>query len=423
MVTAINNLETQNTVISIELCLQGVSAHVVADSLVVEDTLNAADGTHGNILVPYAAVGEFHDILLGDLANGTLNVLSREATASGDDLATNVLSNGSGAVKREEDRSLELSLSTLDLSGRDVEAQACPFTESEVDQFIEAGQVLGDKVDTPETKGVFFFLSQSPCTRKILQISKNSPSVTVASGETHEAVGEALVVDVGAELAAKVRGVTHGTVPVANNGLRDQAGEVVVVLPAHTLNGEGNVGRGESVITESDFGANELGGTLLLGGEGLGSGGWGLAGEATEVLLSQSDELFVGDTTSTNQNHAVSGVVGLDVVDQVVPVDGLDVLLGTEDGATKRLALESSGVKVVENNLLELLVNLLLLTQDDVPLTLNGTGLQLRVLKDVCEDVDGLGDIVVEGLRVVDGVFPLEAAISSTLSKNISSII
>ena len=74
-------------------------------------------------------------------------------------------------------------------------------------------------------------------------------------------------------------------------------------------------------------------------------------------------------------------------------------------------------MKVVENNLLELLVNLLLLTQDDVPLTLNGTGLQLRVLKDVCEDVDGLGDIVVEGLRVVDGVFPLEAVISSTLSR------
>lgn len=252
---------------------------------------------------------------------------------------------------------------------------------------------------------------------KDLQISKNSPSVTVASGEAHEAVGETLVVDMGTELAAKVRGVTHGTVPVANNGLGDQASEVVVVLPAHTLDGKGNVGRGESVITESDFGANELGGTLLLGGKGLGSGGWGLAGEATKVLLGQSDELLVGDTTSTNQDHAVSGVVGLDVVDQVLPLDGLDVLLGTEDGATKRLALESSGVEVVENNLLELLVNLLLLTQDNVPLTFNGTGLQLRVLKDVCEDVDGLGDIVVEGLRVVNSVFPLEATISSTLSK------
>lgn len=252
---------------------------------------------------------------------------------------------------------------------------------------------------------------------KDLQISKNSPSVTVASGEAHEAVGETLVVDMGTELAAKVRGVTHGTVPVANNGLGDQASEVVVVLPAHTLDGKGNVGRGESVITESDFGANELGGTLLLGGKGLGSGGWGLAGEATKVLLGQSDELLVGDTTSTNQDHAVSGVVGLDVVDQVLPLDGLDVLLGTEDSATKRLALESSGVEVVENNLLELLVNLLLLTQDNVPLTFNGTGLQLRVLKDVCEDVDGLGDIVVEGLRVVNSVFPLEATISSTLSK------
>ena len=226
-----------------------------------------------------------------------------------------------------------------------------------------------------------------------------------------------LVVHDGAKLAAKIRRVAHGTVPVTNDGLGDQAGEVVIVLPAQTLDGKGNVGRGKSVITESDFGADELGSPLLLKRESLGGRGRGLAGEATEVLLGQSDELLVGDTTSTNQDHAVSGVVGLDVVDQVLPLDGLDVLLGTEDGATKRLALESSGVEVVENNLLELLVNLLLLTQDNVPLTFNGTGLQLRVLKDVCEDVDGLGDIVVEGLRVVDGVFPLEAVISSTLSR------
>ena len=221
----------------------------------------------------------------------------------------------------------------------------------------------------------------------------------------------------GAKLAAEEGGLAHSTVPVANDGLGDQTGEVVIILPADTLDGESNVSRRDGVVTETDLRADELGGALHLGSESLGGGGRGLAGEATEVLLGEADELLVRDATGTDKDHAVSGVVGLDVVDQVVPLDGLDVLLGTEDGATKRLALESSGVKVVENNLLELLVNLLLLTQDDVPLTLNGTGLQLRVLKDVCEDVDGLGDIVVEGLRVVNSVFPLEATISSTLSK------
>ena len=246
---------------------------------------------------------------------------------------------------------------------------------------------------------------------------KDSPSVAVAGGETHKAVGKVVVANECTELTAEVRRVAHGTVPVANNGLRDESGEVVLILPANTLDSKSNVRRRNRVVTESDIGTDELRSLLLLSGNGHGSRARGLAGEVAKVLLSESDQLIVRNTTSSNQDHAVSGVVGLDVVDQVLPLDGLDVLLGTEDGATKRLALESSGVEVVENNLLELLVNLLLLTQDNVPLTFNGTGLQLRVLKDVCEDVDGLGDIVVEGLRVVNSVFPLEATISSTLSK------
>lgn len=144
----------KNTVVSVEAFLQGHPGHVVADSLVIKDTLNAADGTHGDILVPELAVGELHDVLLGDLTDGTLNVLGREAAASGDDLATNVLSNGGGAVKREEHRGLELSLGTLNLGGVDVEAQTGPLTESEVNEVVETGQVVRNKVDTPETARV-----------------------------------------------------------------------------------------------------------------------------------------------------------------------------------------------------------------------------------------------------------------------------
>jgi hypothetical protein len=216
-----------------------------------------------------------------------------------------------------------------------------------------------------------------------------------------------VVADVGAELAAKERRLAHGTVPVADDGLSNEGSEVVIVLPADTLNGKSDVGGGDGVVTETNLRADELGGALLLGGKGEGSGGRGLVGEATEVLLSEADELLVGDTTSTNQNHAVGGVVGLDVVGQVLAGDGLDVLLGAEDGATEGLALVSGGVEVVEDNLLELLVNLLLLAQDNITLTLNGSGLELGVLEDIGEDVDGLGDIVVEGLGVVDGVLAL----------------
>jgi hypothetical protein len=235
------------------------------------------------------------------------------------------------------------------------------------------------------------------------------PSVAVACGEAHEAVGKVVALNEGAELAAKVGGVAHGTVPVADDGLGNKGSEVVVVLPADTLDGKSDVSSGKSIITDTDLGSNELGLALLLSGDGGKGGGWGLAGERTKVLLSELDELLVGNTTSTNEDHAVSSVVGLDVVGQVVAGDGLNVLLGAEDGAAKGLVLVSGSVKVVEDNFLELLVNLLLLTEDHVPLTLNGSGLELRVLQNIGEDIDGLGDIVVEGLGVVDSVLPLKA--------------
>lgn len=213
--------------------------------------------------------------------------------------------------------------------------------------------------------------------------------------------------DVGAELAAEEGRLAHSTVPVTDDGLGNEGSEVVIILPADTLDGKGDVSGGDGIITETDLRADELGGALLLGGKGQGSGGRGLVGETAEVLLSEANELLVGDTTSTNKDHAVSGVVGLDVVGQVLAGDGLDVLLGAEDGATEGLTLVSGGVKVVEDNLLELLVNLLLLAQDNVTLALNGSGLELGVLEDIRENVDSLGDIVVEGLGVVDGVLAL----------------
>lgn len=218
--------------------------------------------------------------------------------------------------------------------------------------------------------------------------------------------------DMGAELAAKERRLAHSTVPVADDGLGNQGGEVIVVLPADTLDCESDVSRGDGVVTETNLGTNELGGALLLGGKGKGSGGRGLVGEAAEVLLGQADKLLVGNTTSTNQNHAVSGVVGLDVVGQVVPRDSLDVLLGAENGATKGLTLVSGGVEVVEDDLLELLVNLLLLAQNHITLTLDGGGLELGVLENIGEDVDGLRNIGVERLGVVDSVLTLRKTLA-----------
>ena len=131
--------------------LRQVAGHVSPNALVVKDTLNAANSAHGKVLIPQLAGGEVHDILLGDLANGTLDILGAETAACGDDLAANILGDGGGAVKGEEYGSLELSLGALDLGGGHAVAEAGPLTEGEVNQVIELSQVLGNKVDTPES--------------------------------------------------------------------------------------------------------------------------------------------------------------------------------------------------------------------------------------------------------------------------------
>jgi len=60
----------------------------------------------------------------------------------------------------------------------------------------------------------------------------------------------------------------------------------------------------------------------------------GLSCKSREVLLSKLDQLLMGNTTSTDQNHTISSVVCLDVVDQVVSLDALDVLSRAEDSAS-----------------------------------------------------------------------------------------
>lgn len=230
------------------------------------------------------------------------------------------------------------------------------------------------------------------------------PSVAVAGGEAHEAVGQLVLVDVAAELTALVRSITHGLVIVANDGLGNQGSEVVVRVPADTLNGEGNVGSTHSVVTDTDVRADEV--SLLLG-QNVGLTLNSLGGDASKVLLGKLNELLVGDTTRTDENHALGSIVVLDVVYEFGAANVTDVLARAENSTSKGLALESSGVEVVKDNLLNLLLDLLRLAEDHVTLTLDRTLLELGVLEDIGQDVDALGNIGVESLGEVDGVFAL----------------
>ncbi len=229
------------------------------------------------------------------------------------------------------------------------------------------------------------------------------PGIGIRGREGHEAVGQVVLVDEAGELAAHVGGVAHGLVPVTDDSLGDESSEVILRLPGDTLNSDGDVGGWDGLIEDADLGTNESWLALLLLCEAGGGGGVWLCWEAGKVLLGELNELLVGDTTGTNKDHAVSSIVGLDVVDEILALNALDVLGWAKDGAAEWLSLESGGVKVVENNLLELLVNLLGLAEDNIALALDGALVELGVLKNIGKDVDGGWDISVECLGIVDG--------------------
>lgn len=382
--------------------------HRVPEPLVVEQALAGTDGADGDVLVPQLPAREVHDALAVDGVDVALDLGGGHAAAGGDDLAADVLSKGGGAVEGEEDRGLELGLGALDLGLGDVGAETHPLADGEVDEIVDTVELVGHEVDTPEAdrQVSFKYALLAGCHKKDAQgrRSRGLPSVAVARREAHEAVRDVVVVDERGELAAGVGRVAHGLVVVADDGLGDESGEVVGVAPADTLNGEGDVDGGHGVVTDTDIGADEVGLLLRLeAGVVLGA----LLGELGEVLLGKVDEPLVGDAASTDEDHAVGGVVVLDVVGELGPRDVADVLAGAEDGAAQGLVLESGGVEVVEDDLLNLLLDLLGLAEDDVALALDGALLELGVLEDVGEDVDALRNVGVDGLGEVDGVLAL----------------
>lgn len=88
--------------------------------------------------------------------------------------------------------------------------------------------------------------------------------------------------DEAAELATLVRRVAQSLVVVADDGLGDQSSEVVIIVPANTLDGNGDVGGRNSVVAYPDIRANEFG---LLLGEEIGVGLGGLRRQLGEVLV------------------------------------------------------------------------------------------------------------------------------------------
>lgn len=118
-------------------CLREHSTHVTPDSGVIEQTLDRTNGRDGDILVPNLSACKVHHILSCHCVDSSLNFSGAHTSASGDDLAANVLGKGGGTVKREQDGSLELGLGTLGLGLTDGLGQARPLTQGEVDKVVD----------------------------------------------------------------------------------------------------------------------------------------------------------------------------------------------------------------------------------------------------------------------------------------------
>jgi hypothetical protein len=75
------------------------------------------------------------------------------------------------------------------------------------------------------------------------------------------------------------------------------------------------------------------------------------------------------------------------------------------DSSKGELTLESDSVKVIENDFLDLLVNLLLFPQDNITFPLDRSRFEFTSSQDIRDDLYRLSNVLREGFGVVDGLF------------------
>ena len=128
-----------------------IPGHIVPDALIIKQTFDATNGTHSDILIPQLSLRKAHDVLLCDSSNDTLNFLRAHAAARGNELAADVFCDCSGTVEGEEDGGFKLGFGALHFGFGHIVGETRPFAECEVNEVIDAGELVGHEVDTPET--------------------------------------------------------------------------------------------------------------------------------------------------------------------------------------------------------------------------------------------------------------------------------
>mmetsp|Transcript_26376 Transcript_26376/g.42278 ORF Transcript_26376/g.42278 Transcript_26376/m.42278 type:complete len:219 (-) Transcript_26376:254-910(-) len=144
-------------------------------------------------------------------------------------------------------------------------------------------------------------------------------------------------------------------------------------------------------------------------------------GKARECVLRQLYQFIVVHGASTNEHHAVSGVVRFDVLRQVVARDAFNVISRSQDGAPQTRVLERSGVQVVEQHLFDLLLHLLHLAQDHAAFALDVCLLQIGILQNILQYVHRFGHICFEHLGVVGSL--LTAGVGIKMSAHVLDLL
>ncbi len=128
-----------------------IPTHIIPNTIIIQQPLNTPHRTNSHILIPQLFPREIHHILLCDGTDDLLDFLRAHAPARRDDLPTNVLGHGGGAVEREQDGGFELGFGALGFGFGDVVGEARPFAEGEMHEVVDLGFVFGDQVDAPQT--------------------------------------------------------------------------------------------------------------------------------------------------------------------------------------------------------------------------------------------------------------------------------
>lgn len=214
--------------------------------------------------------------------------------------------------------------------------------------------------------------------------------------------------DVVVEFVILVRSVISSFVVVVNNSLGDEGGEVVIGVLVDIFNGDSDVGGVYCIIVDMDIRVDEV---SFFFGEKRGVVFRVFVGEVGEVFFGKFNDLFVGDVIRVDEDYVVSSVVVFDVVGKFGVGDIVDVFVGVEDGVVKGLVLESSSVKVVENNFFDLFFDFFGFVEDDVVFMFDGGRFEFGVLENVGDNVDVFGNVGVESFSEVDGVFMLDGGL------------